>query len=103
TVIGGAISMRERGFFRVKFVFERLPAVLRTVLLWVHVLLSFVFCVGMLFYTVRLVLASWKGANKSLTTLAVPLYIPEIVLPLGFLLFIFFIVGSCLLRNVHPK
>lgn len=96
TLVGGAVSLRERGFFRVSFFFERLPYAVRRVLLWIHVLLALVFCVALLRYTAQLALGSYQGGNQSSTTLATPLYIPQIVLPIGGILLIVFLVEIAL-------
>lgn len=92
TVVGGAVSFRERGFFSVTLLYERLPPAAKRLLLWLHVLLSVAICGALVKYTWALVWSSYEGGNVSSTTLATPLYLPQIILPLGLLLLISFLV-----------
>jgi TRAP-type transport system small permease protein len=83
TFLGIGVSLHDRALFRVEFLFSRLPARGQHILQLVFDLLALGFGVILDYQLVRLVVSSYTRGVREATILATPLYIPQIVMPVG--------------------
>ncbi len=83
TFLGIGISLHDRALFRVEFLFSRLPAHGQHALQLVFDLLALGFGVVLDHQLIRLVMSSYTREVREATILATPLYIPQIVMPVG--------------------
>jgi TRAP-type C4-dicarboxylate transport system permease small subunit len=92
TLFGVAITFRQGAMFRVSFLYDRFPVAVQRVLGVVYLIASAVFCALMLWFTSLLVSSSFTRGKIAATELETPLYLPQLVLPAGFLVLLVFIV-----------
>jgi C4-dicarboxylate transporter DctQ subunit len=92
--LGFAYAQERRAHIRVDFVFEHLPKPLQRIVTPITTLMA-------LGYTVIFAWKSWENAWMSLThnfvsmtTLAVPLFIPQVVMPIGLIALAVTLIGS---------
>jgi TRAP-type C4-dicarboxylate transport system permease small subunit len=83
TFLGISISLRDHALFRVEFIYMRIPARSRAALQLMFNLLSLVFVVILDYQLIRLVISSYTRGVIEPTILATPLYIPQLVMPIG--------------------
>jgi TRAP-type transport system small permease protein len=83
TYLGLGISLHGGGLFRVDFVYRLIPRRPRQVLQLFYNLISLIFSVILDYQLFRLVISSYTGGYVEPTLLATPLYIPQLVLPIG--------------------
>lgn len=83
TFLAMAVAMYENALFRVQFVLDRLSPGLR---LWAEVLFLLIFA-GFLvvidYQSIQLVIGSYEGGYVASTLLATPLYLPQLLIPIG--------------------
>nr|WP_067293974.1 TRAP transporter small permease [Marinobacterium profundum] len=91
TIFGVSITFREGVLFRVGFLFDNLSDTLKQYLNVFYCLLGVVFCSTMAWYTALLVISSFKRGKIAATELQTPLYIPQVIIPVGFVIFLIFI------------
>ncbi|WP_416816716.1 TRAP transporter small permease [Denitromonas sp.] len=94
TFLGASITFREGEMFRVSFLFEKFPAALKKFLGTVYLVFAAIFCATMLWYTSLLVWSSFVRDKVAPTELQTPIYLPQLALPLGFLIFLVFAVDK---------
>lgn len=83
TFLGIGISLHDRALFRVEFLYSRLPARGQHGLQLVFDLLALGFGVVLDQQLIRLVMSSYARGVREATILATPLYVPQIVMPVG--------------------
>jgi TRAP-type C4-dicarboxylate transport system permease small subunit len=83
--------------FQVHFLLQRWPGGTRRWLVRAFVLIALVICVILAWKTKDLSLSSFSRGKFAPTVLRTPLWIPQIMLPLGFSLLAFFLVEQMLL------
>lgn len=83
TFLGISISLKEGAVFRVDFLYRRLAARVRTALDFVFQVLALVFAVLLDYQVIRLVVSSYERDVTAPTLLATPLYVPQIIMPVG--------------------
>jgi TRAP-type C4-dicarboxylate transport system permease small subunit len=83
TFFGACISLRADRLFSVDFIVALLPRGARAVLFYVYLALSLVLCLVLLRYSVNLVLSSFSRGNFAPTALATPLWLPQLIMPIG--------------------
>lgn len=96
------VSLHERALFRVEFLFARLPKRGQAVLQLVFDLLALGFGSLLLYQLIQFVASSYSRGFKEATILATPLYLPQIVMPVGVSLMIMvllaqIVAGACAL------
>jgi TRAP-type C4-dicarboxylate transport system permease small subunit len=79
-----APALRSGSFFKVEFLFARLPLRARRVLLVFFDLLSLLFTAVLEFELIRLIASSFAERALASTMLATPLWIPQLLMPVGF-------------------
>ncbi|MCE7029614.1 TRAP transporter small permease [Jiella avicenniae] len=83
TFLGAALAFRDQVMFRVGFVFDALPGVARRALTFVYLALSLGVSGVLIWQTIRLVQSSYSRGKFAPTELMTPLYIPQLLLPVG--------------------
>lgn len=91
TIFGVSITIREGALFRVEFLYDNLPASVKHVLHVIYCLIGVVFSSTMLWYTSLLVISTFSRGRVAATELQTPLYLPQALLPIGFLFFLIFV------------
>ena len=81
--LGMGIATHENALFRVEFVIKALPAVITEILLVIYRLLCLGFTLILLLQMYRLVVDSYGRGVSAATTLATPLYLPQLVMVVG--------------------
>jgi TRAP-type C4-dicarboxylate transport system permease small subunit len=97
TFFGAALALRGHALFQVHFLLERWPEGTRRWLVRAFVLIALVICVILAWKTKDLTLSSFSRGKFAPTVLRTPLWIPQIMLPLGFSVLAFFLVEQLLL------
>jgi TRAP-type C4-dicarboxylate transport system permease small subunit len=97
TFFGLGISLHGGGLFRVEFVYMWIPSRGRLVLQLVYDLVSLVFTLILDYQLFRQVISSYNRGYVEATILATPLYIPQLVMPIGVTLMIIVLLAE--IRN----
>jgi len=97
TFFGAAMALRSHSMFQVHFLLDRWPEGSRRWLIRAFVLIALVICVILAWKTKDLTLSSFSRGKFAPTVLRTPLWIPQIILPLGFSVLTFFLVEQLLL------
>lgn len=103
TFFGGALALRWGALFRVGFLFDLLPARVQAVLARAFIAVALAACVVLAWRTFDLVQSSFSRGNFAPTVLRTPLWIPELLLPIGFALIAFFLVEQFLIAGRGAK
>ena len=96
TFFGVSITFREGAMFRVSFLYEKFPLALQKALGIVYLTITIVFCGTMMWFTSLMVWSSFTRGKIAATELQTPIYIPQILLPVGFLILLLFAVDRLL-------
>lgn len=83
TFLAVSVALQEQALFRVEFFFERLAPRLRPFFSLAFDVCSLIVAAVLEYELVQLVVSSFVRDNRSLSLLATPLYIPQLVMPLG--------------------
>ncbi len=97
TFFGAALALRGHAMFQVHFLLDRWPEGTRRWLVRVFVLIALVICVILAWKTKDLTLSSFSRGKFAPTVLRTPLWIAQLILPLGFSVLAFFLVEQVLL------
>ncbi|WP_425072122.1 TRAP transporter small permease [Sagittula sp. S175] len=97
TFFGAALALRGQALFQVHFLLDKWPEGTRRWLIRGFVLIALVICVILAWKTKDLSLSSFSRGKFAPTVLRTPLWIPQVMLPLGFSLLAFFLVEQFLL------
>ena len=103
TFFGAALALRGHAMFQVHFLLDKWPQGTRRWLVRVFVLVALVICVILAWKTKDLTLSSFSRGKFAPTVLRTPLWIPQIMLPLGFSVLAFFLVEQLLLTFRKSK
>ncbi|NIY81014.1 TRAP transporter small permease [Celeribacter sp. HF31] len=105
TFFGAALALRSHAMFQVHFLLDTWPEGTRRWLIRVFALVALAICVILAWKTKDLTLSSFSRGKFAPTVLRTPLWIPQIILPLGFSVLAFFLVEQLLLtfRNYGDK
>lgn len=96
TFFGVSITFREGAMFRVSFLFEKFSASLKQALGIVYLAITIVFCTTMMWFTSLMVWSSFTRGKIAATELETPIYLPQLLLPIGFLILLAFAVDRLL-------
>ena len=97
TFLGAARALRSEALFRVEFLFDLFPARVRRVLVVVYSVLSLAICVVIGWKGALLVVSSLQRGKFAPTVLETPLWIPQLLLPVGFALLGVFLIEKIIL------
>lgn len=92
TLLGASLSLRSNSLFQVGFVLQALPVATQRLLNLLFMLLSLGVCGVLIWQTFKLVMSSYARGNVAPTTLMTPLWIPQLLVPLGLSMIAIFIV-----------
>ncbi|MCE3026694.1 TRAP transporter small permease [Salinicola sp. DM10] len=92
TLFGAGLAVRKNTLFQVGFLFDALPQGARRLLSLVYLTLSLAVCGVLIHYTLQLVASSYTRGNVAPTFLMTPLWIPQLLIPLGLTFIAVFIV-----------
>ena len=97
TFFGAALALRGGALYRVHFLFDRLPLRARLRLQTGFISIALAMCIVFAWNTNNLVLSSLARGRFAPTVLETPLWIPQILLPSGFVIIGIFLVEQLLL------
>lgn len=97
TFFGAALALRRSALFRVHFLFDRLSPGGRTLVTRAFVAIALIICILLAWKTWDLMLSSLSRGKFSPTVLRTPLWIPQLLMPMGFLVISAFLVEQFLL------
>lgn len=83
TFLGISVSLKDGGFFRVDFLYRRFPFRVRAHLECVFHVVALIFTSVLDYQLFRLIASSYEREIRSPTLLATPLYLPQLVMPVG--------------------
>ncbi len=86
--LGAAYSLREQALLRVEFIINALPVRLRA---WVDLLFDVAamgFALVILYQLARVTYSSWERGMVAPTLMETPIYLPQLVMPVGSLLLV---------------
>ncbi|MGG2400161.1 TRAP transporter small permease [Pseudomonas sp. SH1-B] len=92
TLFGASLSLRSNSLFQVGFVLHALPAGLQRAFNVLFQLISLGVCGVLIWQTAKLVMSSYARGNVAPTTLMTPLWIPQLLVPLGLSMIAIFII-----------
>ncbi|WAJ37810.1 TRAP transporter small permease [Pseudomonas sp. GOM7] len=92
TLFGASLSLRSNSLFQVGFVLHALSAGLQRLFNLCFQLVSLGVCGVLIWQTFKLVMSSYARGNVAPTTLMTPLWLPQLLVPLGLLMIALFIV-----------
>lgn len=97
TFFGAALALRGSSMFQVHFLLDRWSEPTRRLLIRLFVVIAVLICLVLAWKTKDLTLSSFSRGKFAPTVLRTPLWIPQIVPPLGFSVLGFFLVEQFLL------
>lgn len=97
TFFGAALALRGGSLFQVHFLLDKWPEATRRWLVRAFVIAAFVICVILAWKAKDLTLSSFSRGKFAPTVLRTPLWIPQVIPPLGFALIGFFLIEQFLL------
>ncbi|MBE9639151.1 TRAP transporter small permease [Salipiger mangrovisoli] len=97
TFFGAALTLRSQALFQVNFLFDQLPAGARALIMRAFIVLSIGVCAVLAWQTFGLVDSSFSRGKFAPTVLRTPLWIPQLLMPLGFSVLGIFLVEQFLL------
>lgn len=103
TFLGAALALRHGALFRVHFLFDQLGQRTQSLLRGIFILVALAICLTLAWKTKDLTLSSFSRGKFAPTVLRTPLWIPQIVPPVGFLVIGFFLVEQFLLTFRKTK
>ena len=103
TLFGAARALRSGSLFEVCFISDRLRGRSRRLLQSFYVLLSLSVCIVLAIKSADLVASSLARGKFAATVLHTPLWIPQLLLPVGFAVIGFFLLEKLLLLFQQPR
>lgn len=97
TLFGAALAVRSNSLFRVSFIFTVFPAGFKKVLWFVFITSAIAVCIILAWKSYQLVGSSFSRGKFAPTVLRTPLWIPQLVMPIGFFTLALFLVEQFLL------
>ena len=102
TLFGAAMAVRSNSLFQVQVIFDALPFTLRRFLGIAFTIVAIAICAVFAWKTYLLVGSSYSRGKFAATVLRTPLWIPQTLLPLGFVVIGVFLMEH-LLNLVRSK
>jgi TRAP-type C4-dicarboxylate transport system permease small subunit len=96
TLNGAALAVHHQALFRVEFLFQRLNQKTQSLLTWVFGALALLVCSVLAWKTADLMMSSLSRGKFAATVLKTPLWIPQMLMPIGFVLIMVFVVERML-------
>ncbi|MEJ2471532.1 MAG: TRAP transporter small permease [Desulfuromonadales bacterium] len=92
TFFGACVTFKNRALFKVEIFYGKIPKKIRRVFDLIHSFLSLVLCFTLIYYSFFLVSSSYERQTVSPTKLETPLYIPQLIIPIGLIILVIFII-----------
>ncbi|ETW13763.1 hypothetical protein ATO8_07031 [Roseivivax marinus] len=103
TFFGASLALRRDALFRVEFLANALPRKVLRTLTALFVCASIVACAILAWKCFGTVQSSFSRGKFAPTVLETPLWIPQLILPIGFALLVVFLVEKLLILARGPK
>lgn len=103
TFLGVALTFRDGVLFRVSFLYDKFPHALQRALAMIYLAATMAFCVAMTWFTALMVWSSFTRGKVAATELQTPIYLPQMVLPVGFLILLVFAAHQFIQGGAIPK
>jgi len=84
TLFGAALAVRSDSLFKVQVIFDAFPSSLRRILRVLFALIGLAICLVFICKTSLLVDSSFSRGKFPPTVLNTPLWIPQLIMPIGF-------------------
>lgn len=97
TFFGAALALRSGSLFQVHFLFDKLPRAARGWLLGLFALFALAICAVLAAKTGDLVQSSLARGKFAPTVLRTPLWIPQLLMPVGFAVICLFLIEQVIL------
>lgn len=97
TLFGASLALRSNSLFRVDFIFAAFPEKLQRIFKYLFIASAFVICSVLAWKSYQLVGSSFTRGKFAPTVLRTPLWIPQLVMPLGFLTIALFLIEQFLI------
>lgn len=97
TFFGAALALRDHAMFQVHFLLDKWPEDTPRWLIRIFGMIALIICVILTWKTKDLTLSSFSRGKFAPTVLRKPLWIPQLILPLGFFVLALFLVEQFLL------
>lgn len=98
TLLGASLAIRNDTLFQVGFLYTALPPRVKRVLGLVYITLAISICGVLTWHSSLLVMSSFSRGNVAPTVMMTPLWIPQLLLPLGLSVMILFLFERALLQ-----
>ncbi len=91
TFFGVCVTFRSRALFKVEMFYAKLSTTSRKVMDIFHSILSLGLCGILIYYAFFLISSSYTRGTISQSKLETPLYIPQLIIPVGLIVLVIFI------------
>jgi TRAP-type C4-dicarboxylate transport system permease small subunit len=98
TMFGASLAIRNDALFQVGFIYGALPPKVKQVLGLVYIALAIGICSVLIWHSFLLVMSSFSRGNVAPTALMTPLWIPQMLLPVGLSVMTLFLFERALLQ-----
>lgn len=98
TLFGASLAIRNDALFQVGFLYSVLPLKVKQVLGLVYIALAIGICGVLIWHSFLLVMSSFSRGNVAPTALMTPLWIPQMLLPVGLSMMTLFLFERALLQ-----
>lgn len=99
TLTGAALAVRYQALFQVEFLYQRFATTTRLLLTWLFGLLALIVCLVLAWKTMDLTLSSLSRGKFAPTVLRTPLWIPQLMMPIGFVVIMLFVIERITLAH----
>ena len=103
TFFGVCVTFRNNALFKVEMFYAKLSRASRRVLDVFHAVLSLGLCSILIYYAFFLISSSFRRGTFSQSKLETPLYIPQLIIPIGLIILVFFILDFARVRLFTSK
>lgn len=98
TLFGASLAIRHDALFQVGFLYGALPTRVKRVLGLVYIVLGIGICGVLIWHSALLVMSSFSRGNVAPTVMMTPLWIPQLLLPVGLSVMTLFLFERALLQ-----
>ncbi|WP_172977672.1 TRAP transporter small permease [Halomonas sp. THAF12] len=98
TLFGASLAIRNDALFQVGFLYGALPARVKQVLGLLYIALAIGICGVLIWHSSLLVMSSLSRGNVAPTALMTPMWMPQLLLPVGLSVMTLFLFERALLR-----
>ena len=98
TFFGVCVTFRNNALFKVEMFYAKLSEGTRRVLDIFHAVLSLGLCGILIYYAFFLISSSFRRGTISQSKLETPLYIPQLIIPVGLIILVVFLIDFARIR-----